>query len=87
MVLLAGISAFNPEDTPIEARRVAADLSRLIPYRGMVFHGGRRHQRVVLGLVANAITLFTKRDNPIRFFEAEQEARAWLHERRRSLSP
>jgi hypothetical protein len=64
---------------------VAADVSRSILYRGIAFCGGRGPQRVVMNFIVRAINLFTGRDNPVRFFETEQEARAWLVERRRAI--
>jgi hypothetical protein len=51
----------------------------------MAFLGGRGPERLLMSFVVRAINLFTRRDNPLRFFEAEQEARAWLDERRRAI--
>jgi hypothetical protein len=39
----------------------------------------------MMNFIVRAVNLFTGRDNPVRFFETEQEARAWLDERRQAL--
>ena len=48
LLLIADISAFAYEGTTSESRRVAADISRSIPYRGTAFCGGSGAQRFVV---------------------------------------
>jgi hypothetical protein len=73
------------ENIPPEARKLTAAAAS-IPYRGMAVWGGT-FGRVVLAKLALAILNFGRADdNPVRFFSAEAEARAWLEERRRAVA-
>lgn len=71
---------------PVETRRTAAYSIPRFPYRGMAFHGGSFQARIITKLVLGAARLLARDDqNPVRFFDTEGEARAWLAERAREL--
>lgn len=74
-------------EIPSEARREIAERTAAVPYGGMAFFGGSFQGRLIAKLIVGAMNVFSSRsrDNPIRFFEAEAEARAWLEERRQGL--
>jgi hypothetical protein len=79
LVDVSGVGAVEPA-----ARRVGIDSSRDIPLRGIALCGASFTFRVIATLVHNAAILLHKhRDNPIRFFDGEADARAWLAERAR----
>lgn len=85
VLLLIDISLFEYDGTTPESRRVMAEVSRNLRYRGVALLGGRGPERLLFRFVLRAVNLFTRGDNPFRFFETEQEARAWLDERRRAI--
>jgi len=84
LLLLGDLSAF--QELAPGVRRVAMELSRSLPYRGVALIGGSVHGKVIAKLLLNALNLFTQRDIPVRFFATEVEAYAWLLERRRVLT-
>jgi hypothetical protein len=69
------------------ARKVAAENSAGIAFRGIAVVGASRPLRVLAGLVSRAVDIMHKnKDNPTRFFATEAEARAWIAERRRAVA-
>lgn len=68
----------------MEVRKAAIEIGRGLPNRGMAFFGGSLRMRVIPSLIAQAVNLFNRwgKQSPIRFFETEAEARAWIDERR-----
>ena len=70
-----------------DARRVAADGSKDLHFRGMAIIGASAHIRVIAGLVSRAVDLLHhKNDNPTRFFETEAQAREWIKGRREAIA-
>jgi len=84
LLLLGDLSAF--QGIAPGMRRVAMELSRSLPYRGVALIGGSFHGKLIAKMLVNALNLFTQRDIPVRFFATEVEAYAWLLERRRVLT-
>ncbi len=84
MMVLADMSQLGP--VPGETRRIAAERSRGIPYRGMALYGASFQARLIAKLVLGAMRLLLlTADNPIEFFPGQAEARAWLARRMRDL--
>ncbi len=82
-LVLADVSELG--DVPASARRVSADLRRPVPYRGMAFVKASFQTRILMKLVLGAMNQLTRTaDNPLAFFDTEEEARAWLRQRRHS---
>lgn len=78
LVDTAEIGAVDPV-----ARKVGLEESRRVPLRGIALYNVSFGFRVVATLVHNAaVLLHGERDNPVRFFADEDEARAWIAERR-----
>lgn len=67
-----------------EARRAMAQNGENAKHmRGIAIVGASFHFRALGNMVAKAIAILHRHaDNPVRFFETEEEARAWLEERR-----
>jgi hypothetical protein len=65
-----------------EARMIARTSASHFPMRGTAIFGGGFHHRVLALLVNKAASLLKKDHQPIAFFATEEEARAWLDERR-----
>lgn len=54
--------------------------------RGIAIVGASFHLRAVGNMITKAAAILHRHvDNPLRFFETEEEARAWLVERRREV--
>lgn len=71
---------------PVEARKVAAHRLKRSPYRGTAIFGASLQARTLAKLVLGAARLLGREDrNPVRFFDTEAEARAWLAERAREV--
>lgn len=70
-----------------EARKAAATLFDWVPFRGSVFIGASFAMRTVGKLLMLVIGKLSKRlgDNPLVYVSTEEEARAWVAERRRVL--
>jgi hypothetical protein len=68
-----------------EARRAVAEGMRDVPFRGIAFVGASFQLKLLAALVVNALSLFTRRDNPATFVQSAAEAQAWLDARRRVL--
>jgi hypothetical protein len=74
-------------DISAESRKAAISVSKGLPYRGIATFGASFHARMVAKLLVGAAQLlFGSSDNPVRFFDTEAEARAWLRERTRQLA-
>lgn len=72
---------------PVESRKVAAHRLGQFPYGGIALFGASFQARVLAKLVLGAARLLGRDDrNPVRFFDTEAEARAWLAERARELA-
>src|SRR5262245_47145163 len=71
--------------TSPEARKVASELGQRIPWRGTAIYGASFTVHTVLTLAITAANLLAKRDNPLRSFNNEHEARAWLRTRRNEV--
>ncbi len=85
VLLMADLSQLG--GIPVHTRKNARRQAEGIPYRGMAFHGASLSARVFAKLVLGAMRLISgETDNPVRFFDTEAEARAWLTERARALS-
>ena len=71
-----------------EARRTAADSGGRLgaAMRAIAIVGASFHYRALGTLVSKAAALlYRQRDNPVRFFNTEDEARVWIDERRRTV--
>jgi len=70
-----------------EARKVSANTSAGVAFRGIAVVGASRTLRILASLVSRAVDIMNKNiDNPTRFFATEAEARAWIAERRRAVA-
>ena len=67
-----------------DARKAVAEMLKEIPLYGMANYQAPMKARVVAKLVITAINLFRKdaSTNPVVFFDSEEEARAWIAQRR-----
>jgi len=71
----------------VATRKTAMRATANIPYRGMAYFGGSFQARLLTKLALRALQLVLRgTDNPMRFFDAEDDARVWLAERARTLS-
>lgn len=74
------------ESATADARRASAENEQGVKLRGMAIVGASFHFRVLGALVARAVGIVQRHfDNPLRFFDTEEEARAWFDERRREI--
>jgi len=71
--------------TRAEARKVAAKAFDWVPFRGIALIGGSILDRTVGKMILTLINSISKKDNPVVFVKSEEEARAWIEERRREL--
>lgn len=69
-----------------DVRKASADLSKALPYHGMAFYGASFQARLFVKLLWNVMNLFSGRDNPAHFARTEEEARAWILERRKVIN-
>jgi hypothetical protein len=53
--------------------------------RGVALYGASIQTRVVATLGTKASSLFTKRDNPLQFFDTEPVARQWIKQRQKVI--
>ena len=67
-----------------DARKAVAEMLKEIPLYGMANFQAPMKAKVVAKLVITAINLFRKdaKSNPVEFFNSEEEARAWIAQRR-----
>jgi len=73
-----------------EGRKEASRTVRMLPLAGVAAYGAPIKARVLAKLVFTAMNLFkaSSADRfPIEFVDTEDEARAWIEERRRELGP
>lgn len=72
---------------PSKVRRLASDSMRSFPLGGTVMYKAPIKARVIAKLVMTAMNMFKpERDrSPIEFTHNEQQARAWIDERRQML--
>jgi hypothetical protein len=73
-----------------EGRKEASRTVRMLPLAGVAAYGAPVKARVLAKLVFTAMNLFKARTDsgfPIEFVDTEDEARAWIEERRRELGP
>jgi hypothetical protein len=68
-----------------EARRRFAARVRPLPNRAAAFIKGSFAARVVVKMVMHAIRLIARRNNPMEFFDTEEQGLRWLAEQRRRL--
>jgi hypothetical protein len=69
-----------------DARRRLIERLAEVPNRGAAFVGGSFAVRLVAKMAVHAAPLFTRRRNPVGFFEAEEPALAWIAAERRKLA-
>jgi hypothetical protein len=82
LIDMSRVGAFDPS-----ARAEARTASNKIRIRGTAVFGADFHVRVIATLVHTAFSVLNKlHDHPIRFFETEAEARAWLSDRRTQIA-
>lgn len=84
---LVGLGQLRLRST--EVRRLAIAKSRAVtPALGTAIYGGRLQMRMIFSLFMRALALVIPRysERPMRFFETEAEARAWLDDQRKRLS-
>jgi hypothetical protein len=82
---LRELEAIDPE-----GRKEASRTVRMLPLAGVAAYGAPIKARVLAKLVFTAMNLFkasTAERFPIEFVDTEDEARAWIDERRRELGP
>lgn len=72
------------ESMPPEARAIAEKAGNRYESRGIACFGGKLLIRTVVGFAARTFVMLSGRasQTPIRFFNTEAQARAWLAERR-----
>jgi hypothetical protein len=73
-----------------EGRKEASRTVRMLPLAGVAAYGAPVKARVLAKLVFTAMNLFKSNSDdrfPIEFVKTEEEARAWIDERRRELGP
>jgi hypothetical protein len=69
-----------------EARTASRAGGKDVQVRGTAIYGASRHIQIVATILLRGLDLLHKRtDRPVRFFNTETEARAWLSERRRVI--
>jgi hypothetical protein len=69
-----------------EARKVARELKQEPHTRGTAIFGASWQARAITAIFTRAVNLIQgNTDNPLRFFDTEAQARAWLAERRRMV--
>jgi hypothetical protein len=81
LVDMSGQTHISPE-----ARKAAAKGSEGIPFRGTVLYGASFATRAAGQMMMTVLNAVTRTDNPSKFVETEAEARAWIDERRRTLT-
>jgi hypothetical protein len=70
---------------PPAVRKISAERAMRTSFRGSAFIGASVQMRALVSLLFRAFELFDARfkQAPSRFFGTEEEARAWIAERRR----
>jgi hypothetical protein len=70
-----------------QTRKITAERSQNIPFRGTAIVGASGPLRALASLLLRATRLLNPRgkDDPVRFFDTEGEARTWIAERRRAI--
>jgi hypothetical protein len=72
---------------PAETRRHAIEWSKKHVVTGSVMFGTSLTARVTLTLMVRATAILTRRPVPLAVVSTEDEARAWVAERRKKLFP
>lgn len=68
-------------------RKEAGGILKDLPLRGAALYNASLKARVIAKLILTAVNLFRSAEEkmPICFFDTEEEARAWLQQRREEL--
>jgi hypothetical protein len=69
---------------PADVRKVAADTSPSSSLAGIAILGASFHSRILLTLLMKAIAVFRGYSAPLRYFDAEAEARVWIAAERKN---
>jgi hypothetical protein len=69
-----------------EVRKITMAGMKGLPVRATAVLGASFEKRVINGFINRGINLVLRTDNPLRFFDTQEDARDWLQERRRVLS-
>lgn len=69
-----------------EVRKTATTLLEWMPLRGTAIYGGSFAMRTFGKMFMSLFNTVRKLDNPMTFVKTEEEARAWIAERRRELA-
>src|ERR1700688_3285781 len=82
LIDLAGLDRIDPE-----VRKDATKTLAEIPLRGMVGFSAPIKAKVIAKLIFTALNLFSNKADrvPLNFTDTEEQARAWIAERRREL--
>ena len=74
------------ESIPPDTRRVVPEATGWMPMRGVVMFGGSFAVRTLAMLLLKVVNLLRGGENPSHFVTTEEEARAWIEQRRRQLA-
>lgn len=72
------------QSIPAVVRKEAAQTLKELPLHGTAIYGASLAARVVAKLLLTAVNLVRpdRKNNPVQFFDTEDEARVWIHGRR-----
>lgn len=73
------------ESIPPETRRVVPEATGWMPMRGVVMYGGSFAVRTLATLLLKVVNLVRGGENPSHFVTTEDDARAWIEQRRVAL--
>lgn len=70
-----------------DVRKLATETLARLPMRGMIGFSAPLKAKVIATLIFTAINLFAKKADkiPLKFVDTEEEARAWIEQRRQEL--
>jgi hypothetical protein len=72
---------------PAGTRKIIQREVPRLPIRGLAYYGGGFQKRILLKLILAPLRILSPDTRiPVRFFDTEAEARAWLAERGRELA-
>jgi hypothetical protein len=86
------INLTNLEDLPAAVRKEASETVKVLPLRGTVVCNAPLRARVLAKLLLTAGNLASRlvgkspTSNPVVFADSEEEARAWIEQRRRQVT-
>lgn len=82
------VDLFNLESIHPAVRKDTGSIVKELPLRGAALYNASLKAKVVAKLILTAANLFRKEEEkmPIAFFATEQEARAWIDNRREELA-